>query len=93
VSGKKQFSFDVGHDERHSVSILWNSMVWGDFHVLVGDKEVLHKRIFFESPKTHIHTLNVGQSEVHSVVIERGPFNSGSPFRVLVDGAPINLEG
>ena len=66
--------------------------MWGDFRVIVDDEEVLHKRIFFESSKTHRHELTVGNSEVHSVVIERGSFHAGSPFRVLLDGAPVELE-
>jgi hypothetical protein len=63
-----------------------------DFRVIVDDEVVLHKRILFESPKTHTYELTVGTSEVHFVVIERGSFQMGSRFRILVDGTPIDLE-
>jgi hypothetical protein len=85
-----EFEFDVGSSEKHHVSFAWGQ-AWGEASVNVDGREVLREKHPFGIKKIRRYEVPVGDSEVHSVVIEKQkPVLAGGvrkqTFRVLVDG-------
>jgi hypothetical protein len=85
------FTFDIGVTEKHHVRFRWGQW-WGLARITVDGLEVLRERHNF-GPSIRRYEVSVGESEVHSVVIEKvRPFNdifagfSKMTFRLIVDG-------
>ena len=86
------FSFEVADSERHRVAFHWGQ-VWGKVQISVDGDLVVRRRYTFRAgwSNTQKYEVTVGQSEVHSVVIEKtkqrllGGFRK-QVCRVFVDG-------
>ena len=84
------FSFDVGLAERHHLSFHWRQ-AWAEASIEVDGLQVLKQKHPFGIRSVRRYQVSVGDSEHHSIVIEkRKPLAWGGirkqSFRVLVDG-------
>jgi hypothetical protein len=91
----KDFTFDVGLEEKHRVAFHWGQL-FGHVSITVDDVQVVEKNKPFSlfSPRTRTFEFSVGQTEVHDVVIEktRKRVLGGARkqhCRALVDGAVV----
>lgn len=87
-----QFSFDVGHAERHRVDFSYDSM-WGKLKITVDGYLVETGRLFVDFSLTRRYQFNVGQTERHAIVIDKtrkllfAGFRSSS-YQIWIDGQP-----
>lgn len=91
----KNFTFDVGEEEKHHVAFHWGQL-FGQVRITVDDVRVVEKTTPFalRSPRTRKFEFSVGQTEVHDVVIEktRKRVLGGArtqQCRALVDGTVV----
>lgn len=81
------FEFTVGALEQHQVVFSW-SAPWSTTWIQVDGVTVLRKVQPFGI--TTRHQVEVGCSEVHSVLVDKAPVGPGLVrFRVLVDGEVV----
>jgi len=88
-----QFSFEVGFEEKHVVSLSYNQMV-GLLSISVDDREVIREQRHFSFSLIRTYELTVGTAERHIVRIEkeRKRLLAGfrpQKYRVYVDGQLI----
>lgn len=88
-----QFSFEVGSDEKHVVTLDYNQMV-GLMSISVDGREVIREERMFSLSLVRKFEFDVGASERHRVRIEkeRKLFLAGvrnQKYRVYVDGQLI----
>lgn len=88
-----QFSFEVGFEEKHVVSLSYNQMV-GLLSISVDGREVIREQRTFSLSLVRRYELTVGVAERHSVRIEkhRKLLLAGvrpQKYRVFVDGRLI----
>lgn len=85
-----QFSFEVGVEEKHTVSLDYNQMV-GLLSISVDNREIISELRMFSLSLTKTYEFAVGANERHTVKIEkiRKLFLAGlrkQKYRVYVDG-------
>lgn len=88
-----QFSFEVGFEEKHIVSLDFNQMM-GQLSIKVDDREVIKELRMFSLSLVKTYEFMVGTNERHSVRIEkeRKLFLAGlrkQKYRVYIDGQLI----
>ncbi len=68
----KDFTFDVGEDEKHRVAFHWGQL-FGQVRITVDGVRVVEKNKPFalRSPRTKKFEFSVGETELHDVVIEK----------------------
>ena len=86
-----KFSFDVGKNEKHTVSFSFNQMS-GFLTVRVDDEKVIkvYDKFLFRSMPPY--EINVGNTEKHTVRIENESktFLQPREYKVFVDGKCLN---
>lgn len=89
----RDFGFDVGDSERHRVEVYWSQWL-GDAEIRVDGRQALRNRRLFGLRRTRRYQLEVGDTEIHSVTVEKqrravlGGFRNQS-FLAAVDGQVV----
>jgi hypothetical protein len=89
----RDFAFDVGDAERHRVEVRWGQ-AGGLAEICVDGRPALRDRVQFTFRRTQRYRVDVGETEVHSVTVEkrrRSVFGGlqKQTFRALVDGQVV----
>ncbi len=86
----RDFAFDVGDAEQHRIEVRW-SQAGGLAEICVDGRPALRDRVQFTFRRTQRYQLQVGNTERHSVTVEKrrravlGGLQKQA-FRALVDG-------
>lgn len=85
-----QFSFEVGEQEKHTVSLDFNQMI-GTMRIAVDGRDVVNELRMFSLSLVKAYEFTVGVNERHAVRIEkhRKLFFAGlrnQKYRVFIDG-------